>query len=661
MTPRTRPAAAAGLLLALAGPAAAEELHGTKAAEAFTEADHQVDVTLSPGYARLVIRRTLHNGGSEIDEAVLAIDHPEASVAVGLRTQGRVGGRTVWLPGKLLPAELAAAQYLELTGRGEAIARDPALLYWVSPETLGLQVFPCAPQEDKVVEYTLLVPGDYAEGREQIGLPVLGTDARRPDFTIHAESGDRVEIGDVEIAPGGSGIRRAADSEILVKVRRPKAPGLATRFAAVDLGTGRSYVHAALRTAERISTVPRGAWVVVLLDGSRSLDVGLPAQVAATDAYLSHLPDARIAALVFDRGVHEVTPGFVATNVARERLAQWPTDAHNGSAIDRALERAAKWLGQAPATAPRRVVVFTDTLTRSALDDAAMQKLIGGVGGLVHLVQPGVGSASLDRQDDLRWAAAVRATGGLAWNGISGGELDGDRRVFEELARPLRYRLRHVTIDGLAAQTDPPTDLAEGTEWIFETVASGAAQRLIVDGELWGKSDRREVAADADETRVQAALATVRHDLDLQDDEARRLAEAGGAVTPYTSYLALEPGVRPSTAGIDRDRGEGIGLGAIGTLGHGSGFGTGQGFSGPRIDPAAWLRDALTEARTRCGATATPMTVEIESTYAEVVDVPRAVSDPPDPKLEACVAEAAWALELPSVFDAAFRRWPVAL
>lgn len=53
-------------------------------------------------------------------------------------------------------------------------------------------------------------------------------------------------------------------------------------------------------------------------------------------------------------------------------------------------------------------------------------------------------------------------------------------------------------------------------------------------------------------------------------------ARDAGAVSPVTSYLAIEPRVRPSTEGLDENEGgcrEGIGRGSIGTIGRCSGPG----------------------------------------------------------------------------------------
>ena len=135
-----------------------------------------------------------------------------------------------------------------------------------------------------------------------------------------------------------------------------------------------------------------------------------------------------------------------------------------------------------------------------------------------------------------------------------------------------------------------------------------------------------------------------------------KLALLGGAVSPVTSYLATEPGVRPSTEGLEEvegvgegggGRGEGIGLGSIGTLGHGASF-----------DPEAFLRGRLAAAWRECGGPPGTARLTLETTLVEVVDVKASVEAGP---LRTCIEERAWELEPGAGFDQQWARWTVAL
>jgi hypothetical protein len=158
--------------------------------------------------------------------------------------------------------------------------------------------------------------------------------------------------------------------------------------------------------------------------------------------------------------------------------------------------------------------------------------------------------------------------------------------------------------------------------------------------------------SDSTEETLGAALATTRSD-ELSDQEQRELAFRGGAVTKFTSYLAVEPGVRPSTAGIDRS-GDGIGLGGIGTLGHGAGMGSGRRLGVTSLfEPEKWLQLQLERARAACGAEGVGVQVKFETTGIELVDLPELETTPKDAEATSCIAEELWTVELPS----AFQRW----
>ena len=93
------------------------------------------------------------------------------------------------------------------------------------------------------------------------------------------------------------------------------------------------------------------------------------------------------------------------------------------------------------------------------------------------------------------------------------------------------------------------------------------------------------------------------------------LARRGRAVSPVTSYLAIEPGVRPSTEGLEerRARVPDVIAGAAGVLGQPE---------APRIDRQKFLEDELGRAWRDCGHERRASRVVLETTLAEVVDVP---------------------------------------
>ena len=74
-----------------------------------------------------------------------------------------------------------------------------------------------------------------------------------------------------------------------------------------------------------------------------------------------------------------------------------------------------------------------------------------------------------------------------------------------------------------------------------------------IEGKLWGTRVTHRLFPSAGEARLWAALVFGSHLLDdLTEPEMMVSALRGRAVSPVTSYLAIEPGVRPSTEGLER-------------------------------------------------------------------------------------------------------------
>jgi len=165
---------------------------------------------------------------------------------------------------------------------------------------------------------------------------------------------------------------------------------------------------------------------------------------------------------------------------------------------------------------------------------------------------------------------------------------------------------------------------------------------------------------DAAKKKLWAALTFGSEVLDeLSEAEMMPLAMLGGAVSPVTSYLAIEPGVRPSTEGLEW----GQGMGGIGTVGHGSGVGFGSGYGrGIPFDRRAFLKSALETEWRKCGGKPGAASVRLETTLAEIVDVDKPeLTTGSNAVLERCFSEAVWALELPVQFSEEWSEWTIAV
>ena len=221
--------------------------------------------------------------------------------------------------------------------------------------------------------------------------------------------------------------------------------------------------------------------MVVVIDASRSLtDQQVDAQKAAAAAYLSHFQDASVEVLTFDRKTHRRYGSLVPVERARRDLAAVQIERRNGSAVDQALAEAEKILAATPAGRPRRLVLTTDALVRSALKPERIRAALGPSGAVAHLGLLDGDIPKLVRDDQHVWAPALRSTGGLLWH-AGASEAHAHRKqmnaVFEEWARPLRvdnFRLYSSDLD-LGAVTERPDVLDEGEG--FERAAVQPARR----------------------------------------------------------------------------------------------------------------------------------------------------------------------------------------
>jgi von Willebrand factor type A domain len=622
------------------------------------ERSHAATVTMGRGHARIVVQRTVFNGGGRHDQATFHIFPPPGAVAVGLRTAGIVDGRTRWFEGELMEAEAAAEKYLELTGVGGYYPKDPALLSWRSQDHLALQVFPCAPLQPKTIEYSLVVPTEYRDGAHHLALPAMGTEKQLAMVTVTtASSYDRLVVDGRRVVPGAQ-VKLSPTGEVDLALLPYNPAQLEGALADKKIAPGRVLTRFRIEAAPKLTEVPRNARVVVVLDTSRSMAPLANAQAAAARAYLSHFADARVRIMSFDRFVRERSHGFEPIAVARQTLQSYRPTFANGSQVDDALVEADFALSRITGTAPLRIVLFTDARTRTSLKPARIANAVRRSGAVVHIGVVTPGQAELVRTDEHEWAAALRPTGGLVWQAFSDDrDQQGMAKVYEELARPMR--IDHLKVDTSVLGVDEATyqeRLDEGQGLTHSQIATQSSGWVRVRGELWASPVSQVIQPDAGETKLWSALVfgtPLLHE--LTEAEMMPLAMYGGAVSPVTSYLAIEPGVRPSTEGLEAAEVGTWGAGGLGMSGFGSG---GGGRGGSVFDPDAYLRRALAGPWAKCGGTPNSASVRLETTLDEVVDVPAVQFEGSADKAR-CLREAAWALGLPSAFVWPLRSWSI--
>lgn len=657
--------------LGMALPARADDLQATLG-EPLVEVSHNVQVRLVDGVAVYTVLRRIRNDGQRHEEAIVSLTVPPGAAATGLR----INASGVWYDAELLDTEEAAARYMELTGMGASTPRDPALLSWTAPGALTLQVFPVFPGGTSTVEYTFTAPMEYEDGRIVLWYPeparggalaatTFQIDAGHPDGDVRVER--RVAMDGYEAATEGEG-----DRWTRISVAPPPIAEVAARYASFAVGWARTVFRLELDAAPVMEPAPKGAHVVFVIDASYSEgEEGIRAQLDIVRGYLANLPDASFDVVLFrrdaERLVGDLVPAKrldeVLAGAARPRLAPG-----NGSNLDAGLALAAKTL--AGVTGPARIVVLTDArLRRRFTVPSAVAALAGAPAGtVVHVVlrHAGGGAELAERRDDAHPLSPLAAAYGGMLLEITGDAPKGSglAEVTLGLVRPIRIDGFTITGDGLADQLyEVPAVLDEGTGHRWTLLLGAAPAKLVLRGKIWGRAWQREVPVDAAfGARLPALVVGDPLLQELDPDEMRTVAYAGRAVSPETSYLAVEPGTRPSSAGIVRGGVSGGvgGSGGFGMMGSGAG---GGGYM--EADPPdrigllrKWLADGAAACVRRTGAAELEATITFEATADEIVDV--TVAGPALTTVAAaCLEDAAWAIRLDQRFRAEGERYVV--
>ncbi len=638
--------------LAAAGSARADTFAATRD-KALVEKSHRVKVTLRRDHAELKVTRSVWNGADKSDQAVFDIHTDSEAVAIGLRTQAVVDGKPVWFQGELLEAEAAAKKYRELTGIGGFYPKDPALLSWRRAGHLKLQVFPCLPKEEKTVEYTLIAPMHYRDGGYEISLPAMGTEKLPATATFSADGGKLLVDG--KAPPSSAELKSERALRQTVTFSQPVEGAL----AAVPVGQDKALFSYHLDITPRLAEVPDKARIVILLDASHSFGKDeLAAARAAADAYLGHFTgsDVGVQLYAFGRTVEALTSGFESPSQVRKLLTDKSISLRNGSELGKALEQASQALLSAPAGAERRVLLFTDLATKRALTPASLKTLLPQQATLHVVTIDSTSQNRAQRDDEDSWAKLPRATGGLLYR-VSATTATADKsarsKAFEELARPLRLDHVELAVAGLD-DVDAPESLAEGEGLEDHRVVDKLVSHVVLKAELWSKPVVRTLEPDEAYGRRRAALAIGSSLIDgMSEAELMRVALHGRAVSPVTSYLAIEPGVRPSTEGLDWGHMWGDQIGdAFGAGGFGlSGIGEGGGGAVDHTNYEALLAGLAKPALGACSISAGSAKLSIESTHDEIVEVTTTVAQDDKQRTQGvCLAEHVWAAKLPAAF-----------
>ena len=380
------------------------------------------------------------------------------------------------------------------------------------------------------------------------------------------------------------------------------------------------------------------------------------AQRAVVAAYLRAAPASRIQVLSYTRGVKPLLADWSAAAGAASRIdrALAALVPRNGSNVDVGLAQAGRWLERVTGT--RRVVLLTDELVAHRLASATSAALREPLpaGTLVQVVALDPGRGGVTRDEPALFPDLATSSGGIAVR--TGLPLD---RTLDAtmLVRPTTLDQVSVRAPGwapIASESprscggDPssptlPTTLAEGSSCTWWGKGGAGAGTVEIEGALWGTRVVRTFEPDRQAARSVARELSVMGILEAPMQLAvERLALAVNAA--WSMYGAW--GGRGGYA--DRgDSGGGTGWGAI--CGCDAAPTMGFGSAGVASSPARAPQAELARAVASCHPAA-PVTLSLELTRDEIVEVKVAGPDALPLTTRTCIEDAVWdvALVFPS-------------
>jgi len=393
--------------------------------------------------------------------------------------------------------------------------------------------------------------------------------------------------------------------------------------------------------APQLVPTPKKAQVVFVLDTSFSIgEAGVTAQLDLMRAYLTHLPDAEIEIVTYRRRPMRAFGRFVSAadfgDAFAVAKARGTFALGNGSALDEGARMATAILSDR--RGPRRVVLATDELWRTSLTavlaQAAFAKLTPET--VVHVIVPqltGDDRPQLERKDTADFAPLATRHHGIYVDvtGFPAKTIKSLVPVALELVRPTR--IEFVKAPGFELES-PTLHEGDGVRLMYDKIT--APKSVTLTGLMWSDPVKREVPV-TKPFSIQTAAFVFGADAhgELTPAEMMKVAMFGRAVSPVTSYVAAEPGVRPSSIGFLHGRGTGSGFGS----------GSGAGYGG--VSTRTKLNFSRLVETASCVQSVRPtapweVVIQVETTKDEVVDVAPEAQTP----MALCLTEIIWALRL---------------
>jgi hypothetical protein len=204
--------------------------------------------------------------------------------------------------------------------------------------------------------------------------------------------------------------------------------------------------------------------------------------------------------------------------------------------------------GRGNLPANQSLVLLTDELLRPSFQQAWVDDALRALSkqAVVHVVVPTVDNneePTLTRDDEAALSSLAAAHHGILAR-VHGFPVEVKPLVPVALGLVRPVQLDHVRLVGLpTTDIEQPTVLHEGDGFRFMQALPKSVERVVVEGKLWGDAFRRVVRVDDRFSHATAAFVfgEDEHGV-LSEAEMMRVALFGKAVSPVTSYLAIDGG-----------------------------------------------------------------------------------------------------------------------
>jgi Mg-chelatase subunit ChlD len=626
----TRLVGAAALLAGLARAHAGEEHPGEPAPT-------RVQATLDGSTAHVSARFVVH----------VRPGRDTASLTIQLPAHSLVTAGTVTVDGKRHPLALTSADTADTdftAAMDRAGGRDRAWVAKLSTQPgNGVALQMAAPRKATVtLDLELDAPTCFVNDARHVAIPSSwegALDARLRRTETAGSSELEASCGEQQ----GPSFAIAAPS-------LAKGTTIDTRIgAAADRLSVSKDVHftrAELALTSKLGRIPGDLRTAIVVDASRSLSPDeLRVQRATVVAYLAVAPRGSVQVISYARTATPLLKAWMpaseaATQIDRALKAMTP---RNGSNLDAGLAEALAWLGKTKGS--HRILLFSDERLPHRITNALAS--LGGkipAGTILHSIVLDGGQGTLERFDEAQLAPLAAATTGIA---VSSGLDDKGHVDATILARPIS--LDHVTMrtPGWHALEHAPrtclddASMPEGTSCIWWGEGSASSGDLTFEGRAWNRVVSRTVHPDSSRSlslaRHLSALGILPDELDHEIDLLARAVN--GTWSLYGTW-----GGKAGYADLPGGGGSGWGTtcdcAAPGTIGHGSGTGSGRRSNFPEE-----LRGALADAVAGCHPDSARVGLTVETTLQEIVDVGVTVM-PAAPAVRDCIVEAVWRVPL---------------